>query len=212
MSNARANPGPLGLMGFGLTTLLLNIHNAGFFELDDAIIAMGLFYGGIAQLIAGRMEFAARNTFGATAFTSYGLFWLSLVYIVVAGNVDSLTVGNDAGFMGWYLFLWGLFTVVMFLGTLRKNRALRVVFASLAILFFLLAAGEWSGSETVTRIAGFEGILCGASAVYLAAAELLNETYRRTVLPVGDAAPGGLPPLEPTVPHPMEDLLFGSGD
>ena len=87
MNDIRANPAPLGLMGFGMTTILLNLHNAGLFEMDDAILAMGIFYGGAAQIIAGIMEFRKGNTFGLTAFTSYGLFWLSLVWTLLGGGV-----------------------------------------------------------------------------------------------------------------------------
>lgn len=178
----RANPAPLGLMGFGMTTVLLNLHNAGFFPMDDLILAMGLFYGGLAQVIAGVMSFRRNDTFATTAFTSYGLFWLSLVAIVRFGESDRV-------FMGWYLFLWGAFTAYMFLATLRKPRALQVVFASLATLFFLLAIGDWWGLGTVTEIAGWVGIFCGTSAMYLAAAEILNEAHERTVLPIGAPAP-----------------------
>lgn len=186
MRDLRANPAPLGLMGFGMTTVLLNLHNAGFFGTDDLIVAMGIFYGGMAQILAGVMEFRKGNTFGTTAFTSYGLFWLSLAYILVAGGFESLTLGHDTGFMGWYLFLWGLFTAFMFLGTIRKNRALQFVFGSLTVLFLLLAVGDWTGNETITRIAGFEGIVCGLSAMYLAMAEVLSESLGRTVLPIGE--------------------------
>ena len=216
MSELRANPAPLGLMGFGMTTVLLNLHNAGFFDMDDLIVAMGLFYGGLAQVFAGMMEYRKGNTFGTTAFTSYGLFWLSLVYIIVAGNFESLSVGNSTTFMGWYLFLWGVFTAYMYLGTINKNRALQFVFASLTLLFWLLAVADWMGNETLTRLAGWEGIVCGLSAIYLAAAEVLNETFDTTVLPVGPT-PGttlrrsrtrldDLPPLEPTVPHPHDSM------
>ncbi len=189
MNDIRANPAPLGLMGFGMTTILLNIHNAGFFELDDAILAMGIFYGGIAQIIAGVLEFRKGNTFGLTAFTSYGLFWLSLVWIILYGS-------SDPSFLAWYLFLWGVFTAYMFLATLNKNRALQVVFASLTLLFWTLAVGDWSGNETITQIAGWIGIVSGASAFYLAAAEILNETYGRTILPVGPVPMKGHPDFE----------------
>ncbi len=192
MNDLRANPAPLGLMGFGMTTILLNLHNAGFFALDDAILAMGIFYGGIAQIIAGIMEFRKGNTFGLTAFTSYGLFWLSLVYIILYGS-------SDPSFMGWYLALWGLFTAYMFLATLNKNRGLQVVFASLTLLFFGLALGEWTGNETITQIAGWIGIFSGASAFYLAAAEILNETYGRTVLPIGPVPMKGHPDFDTEV-------------
>jgi hypothetical protein len=169
-----------------MTTILLNLHNAGFFALDDAILAMGIFYGGIAQIIAGVMEFRKGNTFGLTAFTSYGLFWMSLVWIVMYGSADPM-------FMGWYLFLWGVFTAYMFLATLNKNRALQVVFASLTLLFWGLALGYWTGNSVITQIAGWIGIFSGASAFYLAAAEVLNETYGRTVLPVGPVPMAGHP-------------------
>ncbi len=177
-----ANPAPLGLMGFGMTTVLLNLHNAGFFPMDDLILAMGLFYGGLAQVIAGIMAYRRADTFAMTAFTSYGLFWLSLVAIVQFGDADRV-------FMGWYLFLWGAFTAAMFFGTLRKPRALQVVFASLAALFFLLAVGDWWGLGTVTEIGGWVGIFTGASAMYLAIAEIINEAEGREVLPIGAPAP-----------------------
>ena len=179
-----ANPAPLGLLGFGMTTVLLNLHNAGFFTLGSMILAMGIAYGGTAQVIAGIMEWKKNNTFGATAFTSYGLFWISLVLILILpkmGLADG-TGGNTA--MASYLAMWGLFTAVMFVGTLRANRALQFVFGSLAILFFLLALGDITGIEAITRIAGYEGIICGFSAVYTALAQVLNEVYERTILPI----------------------------
>jgi hypothetical protein len=177
----RANPAPLGLMGFGMTTVLLNIHNAGFFgeSVDTMILAMGIFYGGIAQIIAGIMEFRKNNLFGMTAFISYGSFWLTFVFIVLWG-------GADYGFLGWYLFIWGVFTAYMYLNTLNKNRALQVIFGTLVILFWLLAIGHWADNSTIIEIAGWEGIFCGASAIYLAAAQVTNETYNKEVLPIGE--------------------------
>jgi len=182
-----ANPAPLGLMGFGMTTVLLNLHNAGFYPLDTMILAMGLAYGGIAQIIAGVMEFRKGNTFGTTAFCSYGLFWLSLVALHARVLSDSFT--NIELFskpsMAAYFFMWGLFTAVMFIGTLKANRALQFVFLSLAVLFFLLTARDLTGNGLIGTIAGYEGIVCGLSAVYLALAEVLNETHGRTILPIG---------------------------
>ena len=110
------NPAPLGLAGFGMTTVLLNIHNAGFFPLGSMILAMGLCYGGIAQIIAGILEFKKGNTFGMTAFISYGFFWWTLVFILVFKNIPAVPVG----FMGWYLFMWGVFTFFMWFGTWGK--------------------------------------------------------------------------------------------
>ncbi|MGB5445750.1 MAG: acetate uptake transporter [Psychromonas sp.] len=182
-----ANPGPLGLMGFGMTTVLLNIHNAGFFPISAMILAMGLFYGGIAQVIAGILEFKKGNTFGLTAFTSYGFFWISLVGLLLfpqMGLGDAAQATPHA-FMAWYLIMWGIFTGFMFIGTLRGNKVLQFIFASLTVLFFLLAIRDLTGSKLIGTIAGFEGIICGLSAIYLAMAEVINEQYGSTVLPVG---------------------------
>jgi len=185
MENNYANPAPLGLMGFGMTTVLLNIHNAGFFPVTSMILAMGIFYGGIAQIIAGIMEFKKGNTFGTTAFTSYGMFWLTLVALWVIPDFGyTKGVGSSECFMGWYLFMWGLFTFFMWLGTFGKNRVLQFVFLSLTVLFWLLAIRDWTGSELTGKIAGFEGIVCGLSSIYLAMAEVINEARGKEVLPV----------------------------
>lgn len=179
-----ANPGPLGLMGFGMTTVLLNIHNAGFFPVATAIVSMGIFYGGLAQVIAGILEFRKGNTFGTTAFTSYGFFWIVLVGIWYLPT-SAATSATDKVFLGIFLALWGIFTAFMFIGTLKGNKVLQFVFGSLTILFALLAIGNITGNHTIINIAGFEGIVCGASAIYLAMAEVLNEQYGRTILPIG---------------------------
>jgi succinate-acetate transporter protein len=181
-----ANPAPLGLMGFGMTTILLNLHNAGFFPLDSMILSMGIFYGGVAQVIAGIMEWKKGNTFAATAFTSYGMFWLSLVALVVLpkAGLGVAAPGKELA-MPAYLVMWGIFTAVLFIGTLRLNRALQVVFGTLTVLFFLLAIGDGSGNEAITHFAGWEGLLCGASAVYTGLAQVLNEVYGKTVWPLG---------------------------
>ncbi|WP_413110933.1 acetate uptake transporter [Thaumasiovibrio sp. DFM-14] len=184
MSTKLANPAPLGLMGFGMTTILLNIHNAGFFPIDSMILAMGIFYGGIGQVIVGMMCFKRGDTFGTTAFTSYGLFWLTLVGILVMPYMG--LPPSPHHFMGWYLLLWGIFTGFMFVGSLCYPKAKQFVFGSLTLLFFLLAARDFTGSELIGTIAGFEGIICGASAIYFAMAQVINNEYGRTVLPIGD--------------------------
>jgi len=180
--SALANPAPLGLMGFGMTTILLNLHNMGFFGVNNIVLAMGIFYGGFAQIMAGAMEFRKGNTFGTLAFTSYGAFWLTLVFIIIFGAEHPLFAADSATWAA-YLFLWGLFTLGMFFGTLKTNRALQTVFLSLAILFFLLTASQ--AIPQLGPIAGIEGVFCGFSAVYLSLAEVLNESHNRTVLPVG---------------------------
>ncbi len=179
-----ANPAPLGLMGFGLTTVLLNLHNAGFISIGGAILAMGLFYGGLAQIIAGIMEWKKKNTFGTVAFTSYGFFWISLVALIVMPRFGIAEAADRSG-MAAYLFVWGIFTVVLFVATLKMNRAIMLVFFALTILFFLLAFADATGSTVLTRVAGYEGIACGLGAIYIGAAQILNEVYGRTVLPLG---------------------------
>lgn len=189
MSEKLANPAPLGLMGFGMTTVLLNLHNAGAYGLGSMILAMGIAYGGLAQVIAGVMEYKKGNTFGTVAFTSYGLFWLSLVILKIlpAMNLGE-TPSNCA--MAAYFLMWGLFTFVMFFATLKVNRAIQFVFMSLATLFFLLTIKElmvaWdlTGIAEISTVLGIEGVICGLSAVYTALAEVLNEAHGRTILPI----------------------------
>lgn len=184
MDQKLANPAPLGLMGFGMTTVLLNIHNAGFFPVSAMVLGMGIFYGGIAQVIAGILEFKKGNTFGLTAFTSYGMFWLTLVALWLFPEMSSgKGVATGEAYMGWYLFMWGIFTFFMWIGTFGKNRVLQFIFLSLWILFFLLAIRDWSGSALIGTIAGYEGIICGLSAIYLAMAEVLEEARGKKILP-----------------------------
>ena len=213
MSEKLANAAPLGLLGFGMATVLLSfVCNARLGPIDGMILGMGIFYGGLAQIIAGILEYRRGNTFGTTAFISYGLFWLSFVALNWLGVADVASSGiwpfsqyapaisgyttpwlvSQESFAA-YFFMWGLFTFVMFFGTLKANRALQFLFMSLAILFFLLAAKSallayTSISSTdltlFTRIIGGEGVICGLSAVYLALAEVLNEAHGRIVLPI----------------------------
>ena len=179
------NPAPLGLLGFGMTTVLLNLHNAGFFELNSMILAMGICYGGAAQIVAGVMEWKKGNTFAATAFLSYGFFWFSLVTLVLLPKMGLATASNATA-MGAYLALWGLFTFMMFIGTMRLNRALQVVFGSLTLLFVLLAIGELADvSAAFKHATGYEGIFCGLSAFYAGVAQVINEVFGKTVMPLG---------------------------
>ena len=179
-----ANPAPLGLCAFGMTTVLLNLANAGITEISSVILAMGIFYGGIAQVIAGVIESKKNNIFGLTAFTSFGLFWLSLVGIILMSKFGWIPEPSGKG-MAAYLALWGLFTLCLFFGTLKLSRALQLVFATLVILFALLAIEKGTGDAGVGKLAGFEGILCGLLAIYTGVAVLLNDMHGRTVLPVG---------------------------
>lgn len=179
-----ANPAPLGLLGFGMTTVLLNLHNAGYFPISAMILAMGWFYGGLAQILAGLMEWKKGNTFGTTAFISYGFFWLSLVATLLLSKLG-LATAPDSMAMAAYLGVWGVLTLFLFLSTLKLNRALQLVFGTLALLFFLLAYGNLSGNLLVLKIAGYEGILCGILAIYTAIAQVTNEVYSSAILPLG---------------------------
>lgn len=184
LRDSYANPAPLGLFAFGMTTVLLNIHNAGFFELNSMILAMGIFYGGIAQVIAGIVEAKKNNTFGFTAFTSYGFFWLTFVGLLVLPKLGWAEPVSVTGLVA-YLVMWGLFTFLLFLATLKQSVALQLVFGSLTLLFILLAVGDYTESTGIKMFAGYEGILCGGIAIYTAIAQVLNEVSGRVVLPLG---------------------------
>jgi succinate-acetate transporter protein len=182
-----ANPAVLGLTCFGLTTMLLNLHNVGIIKsFDTTIMGLGLFVGGLAQVIAGIMEFRKGNTFGTTAFLAYGTFWISLVFAVIAKDSMGLELVSKQG-LAWYLLLWGIFTVFMTVGTFKVNRVLQYVFVSLTVLFFLLAICNWASikaGEGLMIVSGIIGLSTGFAALYLAMAENLNEMYGKTVLPI----------------------------
>jgi uncharacterized protein len=184
IKDTTGNPAPLGLLGFGMTTVLLNMHNAGFFELNAMILAMGICYGGCAQIIAGIMEWKKGNTFATTAFISYGFFWLSLVALIALPKIGFVAADENA--MAAYLALWGIFTAVMFIGAFRLNRALQIVFGTLTILFFLLAYADFAGaSANFKHFTGYEGLVCGFSAIYTGLAQILNELFGKIIWPLG---------------------------
>lgn len=184
IKDSTANPAPLGLFAFGLTTILLNLHNAGFFEMNSMILAMGIFYGGIAQIIAGIMESKKNNTLGFVAFVSYGSFWLTLVALIVMPKFGWTAAASPSAMIA-YLIMWGIFTALLFFATLKTTRALQFVFLTLTILFFLLAYTETSEGASLKSFTAWEGIVCGGSAVYAAIGALLNETFGKTILPLG---------------------------
>ena len=179
-----ANPAPLGLLCFGLTTTMLSMHNAGLFGLDAMILAMAVFYGGIAQVFAGVFEWRKNNTFAATAFISYGFFWLTLAGIITFPKMGLAERPSEVA-MASYLGIWGLLSFVMFIGTFRLNRALQVVFFLLVVAFALLSIGDLIGSPALTRLAGWEGIVLGLSAIYTGLAQVINEVYGRALMPLG---------------------------
>lgn len=191
MNKELANPAALGLGGFALTTFILNIVNAGLIPPESLgmVLPMGLFYGGLAQFLAGMWEVRAGNTFGATAFSSYGAFWMGFALMVILEKVGVFAPIPKEG-LAVFLIAWGIFTGYMTFGALKVSKAVTVVFVTLTILFFLLAIGVFV--PVVHQIAGFEGIFCALSAWYASLAVVLEATWGRPVLPTGPATRKGL--------------------
>lgn len=163
---------------------MLSLSNAGFFKLGPAILTMGLFFGGIAQVIAGLMEWKKGNTFGMTIFCSFGFFWIVVIMTILAPTVGLWSSPEGAQGMAWLFFIWGIFTVYLLIGTLRTNRAMQITVAALTIVLFLLSASDGFGNADLKVLAGFIGLIAGAGAVYMAASQVLAETLGRDVLPV----------------------------
>jgi uncharacterized protein len=182
-----ADPGPLGLAAFAATTFVLSVFNSGWFAqpagLETAVLPLALFYGGLAQLLAGMWEFKKANTFGALAFTSYGAFWLSFWAFdqFFASKVPEAAVGNTVAL---YLIAWGIFTAYMWVASLRTTVAISVVFILLAATFFILGIGNANDNTTVIHIGGWVGLATAAAAWYASFAAVTNSTFGRTVLPV----------------------------
>ena len=180
-----ANPAPLGLTGFALTTWMLSMVNAGWFTgaAVPLVLASAFAFGGTAQFTAGLMEMPRGNTFGFVAFCAYGAFWWTFALFA---QFFATNVPHD--FVGWWLVMWGVFTFYMWIGSLALNRAIQSIFLALFITFFLLGAGEWTGSAALHVVGGYMGLVTAFLAFYLAAADIINETHGRTVLPVGAPA------------------------
>ena len=180
-----ADPAPLGLAAFALTTFLLSLFNAGLLNSagEPVVFSLGLFYGGLAQLLAGMWEFRNRNTFGATAFSSYGAFWLAF-WGFEQFYADKIPEAQLPAAVGWFLIAWGIFTAYMFIGSLRVSGGVMAVFALLTVTFFLLGIGDLTGVEGISRIGGFVGIATAIVAWYTSAAGVINSTFGRPVLPV----------------------------
>jgi succinate-acetate transporter protein len=151
--------------------------------LGSMILAIGIFYGGLAQIITGLMEWKKGNTFGTVVFMSYGMFWISLVALLIMPQMG-IGTATEPKALAAFLFMWGIFSFAMLIGTLKTNKVLIFVFASLTLLFVLLGLADYLGNIDIKHIAGWVGIVCGASAFYLAVGEILNEVYGRTVLPI----------------------------
>lgn len=183
LADTTTNPAPLGLTGFGLTTLLLNLHNIGLFPLDTMIMAMGLFVGGALQVIAGKLEWKKNNMFGMLAFSAYGFFWISLIVLMILpklgwGEAPSATA------MGWFLTVWGLFTLGMVVASFALSKIMRVLFITVLILFALLAAADFTGNSTIKLLGGIDGVICGTLALFMAMATVINDTFKKVIIPL----------------------------
>jgi uncharacterized protein len=180
-----ADPGPLGLGAFALTTFVLSMFNSGLVSDKGEPIVFGLAfaYGGVAQLLAGMWEFRTGNTFGATAFTSFGAFWLSF-FVFVTFFADKVPTADKGHAVGLYLIAWGIFTAYMFVASLRTTTAIAAVFLLLTPTFFLLGIGDAGGYESITKLGGYVGLATAAAAWYASFAVVTNSTFGRTLLPV----------------------------
>ena len=180
-----ADPGPLGLAAFALTTFVLSMVNAGLVsdKAEPVVFGLALAYGGLGQLLAGMWEFRTGNTFGAVAFSSYGAFWLSY-WAFVQFYADKVPAAETGNAVGLYLIAWGIFTAYMFIASLRTTGAIAVVFLLLALTFFLLGIGDASDSSGVTKAGGWCGLAAAVAAWYASFAAVTNSTFGRTVLPV----------------------------
>jgi uncharacterized protein len=180
-----ADPGPLGLAGFAMTTFVLSMFNSNI--VSDAgepvVLGLALAYGGIAQLLAGMWEFRTGNTFGAVAFSSYGAFWISF-WVLVTFFVKEIPEAHAGSAIGLYLWAWAIFTTYMFVASLRTTGAVALVFFLLSITFILLGAGNSGGNENVIHWGGYVGLATAAAAWYASFAAVINSTFGRTIAPV----------------------------
>jgi succinate-acetate transporter protein len=180
-----ADPGPLGLAAFALTTFVLSMVNAGLIsdKAEPVVFGLALAYGGLAQMLAGMWEFRTGNTFGAVAFTSYGAFWLSFWAFVqfYAPKVPTAETGHAVGL---FLIAWGIFTAYMFIASLRTTAAIALVFVLLAATFFVLGFGEINGTAGIIKLGGWLGLAAAAAAWYASFAGVTNATFGRVVMPV----------------------------
>ncbi|HET6625023.1 MAG TPA: acetate uptake transporter [Nocardioidaceae bacterium] len=180
-----ADPAPLGLAAFALTTFVLSVVNAGLVDAEPVVFGLALAYGGLAQLCAGMWEFAKGNTFGATAFSSFGAFWISFWYLTGHTDLSGIAEDDVANGIGLYLLAWGIFTLYMTVAASRVSMAVLAVFVLLTITFFVLAIGEFAGSDGWHNLGGWLGILTALAAWYASFAGVCAFTFKRPLVPTG---------------------------
>jgi succinate-acetate transporter protein len=183
-----ANPAALGLVGFGLTTVLLSLVNAGVLPPggEGAVVPLALAYGGLIQIIAGLLEFRLGNTFGMTAFLSYGAFWWWFAFLQIFAHTGVVDISAAGPTIGVALMLWGVLTLYLWISTFRLARILWLVFLTLWITFFLLGLGAASATPALAHLGGWLGLVCGALAMYGSFGLVTNATFGRTVIPLGE--------------------------
>jgi uncharacterized protein len=178
-----ANPAPLGLCAFGMTTIVLSLHNAGLTALGSPVLAMALFYGGVAQAIAGIMEWKKNNTFGLVTFGSFGFFWISfatLLMLPVLGLAKAPGAVELAAFLG----VWGIFAAGLFVCTLKMHRVLQVTLLAVVLLVILLVLAQLSGYALILVLAGVMGLIAGGLALYIGLGQVINEVHEKRIFPV----------------------------
>ncbi len=178
-----ANPAPLGLCAFGMTTMALSLHNVGIIALGSPILAMAILYGGIAQIIAGILEWKKNNTFGFVTFVSFGFFWVSFAAIAM---LPALGLAQAPGTVeaAAFLSVWGLFAVGLFICTFKMHRILQVTFLAVVLLVALLVAADLSGNAFILTLGGLMGLLAGGLALYIGLGQIINEVYGNRIVPV----------------------------
>jgi succinate-acetate transporter protein len=180
-----ADPAPLGLAAFALTTFVLSFTNTGIFKVEPVVFGLALAYGGGVQILAGMWEFAKGNTFGATAFSSFGAFWISFWYLTGHTDLTGASADDVSNSLGLFLLAWAIFTLYMTVGAARVSNAVLAVFALLTITFALLSAGEFATSDTITHIGGWFGLATAAAAWYASFGGLTAFTHGKSVVPTG---------------------------
>lgn len=183
LNDNTANPAPLGLCAFGMTTLLLSLHNAGLTGLSSTIIAMALLYGGIAQVMVGIMEWKKKNSFGMLTFGSFGFFWISFATLLMLPALGLAKAPQPVD-LAAFLAIWGIFALGLFICTLRMHRLLQITLAAVVLLVALLVAAQLTGSSLILMLGGVIGIVAGALALYMGMGQLINEIFASRVLPV----------------------------
>ncbi|MGH8737990.1 MAG: acetate uptake transporter [Burkholderiales bacterium] len=187
-----ANPAPLGLAGFGLTTVILSLVNAGMLPHggEPVVLPLAFAFGGLAQMIAGIFEFRTGNTFGMTAFVSYAAFWWWFAFLLLLGGNHLLDLSQAGSGIGMALVGWGVFTLYMWIPTFKLPKALWWIFLTLWIAFFLLGGGILLGMPVLTRAGGWVGLICGLIALYTSFGLVTNATFGRPVIPLGPRTAG----------------------